>query len=353
MIRITCYDRKLMILDILIVAIIIILALSFIWAPKAKEIPVEPLALQGDYLGQRMPRDIAKIFAPGFLSTALYERDTAISPDGKELYYSLMIDNRGFIVVVGQDSHGFWSHPVLVPFSGRYSDLEPAFSPDGSKLFFVSNRPSTGQGVPKEDFDIWFVERQGAGWGVPQNPGPPLNSPHNEFYPSITKDGTIYFCCRKPEGIGGEDIFRSRLQGGNYSVPENVGTAINTEGSEFNAYIAPDEEYIIYSTSGRGPGVGRGDLWINFRLNGGSWSDTINMGKKINSPAFDYCPFVTADGKFLFFTSQRSKIPNYSNEPMGYDYISDLFKGWGNGNGDIYWVSTEVIQQLKEENGIE
>lgn len=302
--------------------------------------------LEGDYLGQEQPGTQAQLFAPGVVCTGLNERDTAISPDGKEFYFSILVRRRGFIIYMKQEK-GKWSKPEVVSFTGKYSDLEPAFSSDGKKLFFVSNRPLSGNEEPKKDYDIWFVERKGSGWGEPQNPGPPLNSTANEFYPSVTKSGAIYFCSRLKGSIGGEDIFKSKLIDGKYTEPENLGEAINTKGEEFNAFVAPDESYIIYTTVGRGPGIGGGDLWINFRKEDGTWSNAVNMGENVNSTSLDYCPFVTADGKFLFFTSQREKLANYSKIPLTYDELKKIFKESGNGEGDIYWISTKIIEELR------
>jgi Tol biopolymer transport system component len=301
---------------------------------------------EGDYLGQKQPGMQAQLFAPGIVCTGLNERDTAISPDGKEFYFTILVKRRGFIIYMKQEK-GKWSKPEVASFSGKYSDLEPVFSPDGKKMFFVSNRPLSGQGEPKQDYDIWFVEREGPGWGEPQNPGSPLNSPANEFYPSITKSGAVYFCSRLKASIGGEDIFKSNFIDGKYTEPENLGEAINTKGEEFNAFVAPDESYIIYTTVGRGPGIGGGDLWINFRKEDGTWSKAVNMGENVNSASLEYCPFVTADGKFLFFTSQRGKLAHYSKIPVTYDEIKKISKESGNGDGDIYWINTKIIEELK------
>jgi hypothetical protein len=323
---------------------VLILALGLINSTLAgsEKFPV----LEGDYLGQRQPTTQAQLFAPGIVCTDLNERDTAISPDGKEFYFSILLKRRGFIISMKQEK-GKWSKPEVASFSGKYSDLEPAFSPDGKKLFFVSNRPLSGQGEPKQDYDIWFVEREGTGWGEPQNPGPPLNSPANEFYPSITKSGAVYFCSGLKASIGGEDIFRSKLIDGKYTEPENLGESVNTKEDEFNAFAAPDESYIIYTTTGRGPGIGGGDLWINFQKEGGTWSQAVNMGENVNSTSLEYCPFVTADGKFLFFTSQRGKLANYTKIPLTYDEIKRISQESGNGDGDIYWISTKIIEELR------
>jgi hypothetical protein len=134
---------------------------------------------------------------------------------------------------------------------------------------------------------------------------------------------------------------------GKYTEPENLGETINTKQEEFNAFVAQDESYIIYTTVGRGPGIGGGDLWINFRKEDGTWSKAVNMGENVNSPSLDYCPFVSVDGKFLFFTSQRGKLADYSKIPLTYDEIKKISKQYGNGDGDIYWISTKIIEELR------
>ena len=337
--------KKNLFLNGILAVLISLPGLSFLEGAHTGSDQLPPLS--GDYLGQKATGNSAQLFAPGIISTGLNERDTALSPEGKELYFTVLMKNRGFIIVMKQEN-GKWSQPEVASFSGRYSDLEPAFSPDGKKLFFVSNRPLSGEGEPKQDYDIWFMERTGKGWGKPQNPGAPLNSPANEFYPSVTRSGAVYFCARLKESIGGEDIFRSQRLGDNYSPPENPGDAINTKEAEFNAFVAPDEGYIIYTTTGRGPGQGGGDLWINFRQQDGTWTKAINMGETVNSPALEYCPFVTADGKFLFFTSQRGMPSPEPQAPMTYDAIKRMSNQYGNGNGDLYWISTKIFAAIKQ-----
>ena len=348
MINIKSIDKKMLWLDGVLIVLVLLVALSFLSGPKRNAVQEEFPVLTGDYLGQKPPGTRAEIFAPGILSTALYERDTTISPDGKEFYFSVLVGNRGFIVVSKQED-GRWSKPEIASFSGKYSDLEPALSPDGKKLFFTSRRPLSGEGVPKDDYDIWVVDRVGDDWGEPRNPGPPLNSTENEFYPSVTKDYSVYFTAALPVSIGGEDIFLSRFVDGKYSPPENPGSAINTEGGEFNAYIAPDESFIIYTTTGREKGLGASDLWINFRQPDGAWSKAVIMGEKVNSPALDYSPSVSPDGKYLFFTSERGKISSFSQNSPGYDFLLNMSQGCSNGNGDLYWVSTEIFEQLKNQ----
>src|SRR6185369_5054089 len=78
--------------------------------------------------------DTAAIFEAGIICTPLNERDMAISPDGKELLYTILNSPSGFhtLIYMRKDAKGQWSKPAVAPFSGQYSDLEPAFSADGN-----------------------------------------------------------------------------------------------------------------------------------------------------------------------------------------------------------------------------
>jgi hypothetical protein len=94
------------------------------------------------------------------------------------------------------------------------------------------------------------MEKAGNGWGPPQNVGAPVNSPGQEWYPTIAQDGTMYFGSDREGGKGRTDIYRSRLVDGKYTEPENLGDAINTQFEEFEPYISPS----ISGTSATAPG---------------------------------------------------------------------------------------------------
>lgn len=289
------------------------------------------------YIDTGHPDSVAQVFADDFISTQLYERDTAFSPDGTELYYTLWSGAFGTIVTTRQES-GIWSQPEVASFSGEYSDLEPAFSPDGQKLYFVSNRPVQANGATK-DYDIWIVERVQNGWSEARNLGDPINTPANEFYPSVSQDGTLYFTASYEGEEGGEDIYFSRFESGRFAAPENLGPAVNTARNEFNAFVAPDQSYLIFSSVGRADGFGGGDLYISFRNENGVWTEAQNMGKGINSTSLDFCPFVSADGEFFFFSSRRHTL----SPKRSYRELVENLTTPQNGNGDIYWIQAEAI----------
>lgn len=285
------------------------------------------------------------LFMPGLVSTNLAERDAALSPDGNSFYYSLSSYNRP-VIVFTEKVKGEWSSPEVASFSGVYSDLEPHFSPDGNTMYFASNRPVV-EGEPVKDFDIWYVKKEQGKWGQPVNLGFPVNTPANEFYPSITNNGTLYWCTTREDGPGGEDIFFATLQDGRYQEAQALPPAINTPADEYNAYIARDESYIIFTSTGWGKGQGSGDLWISFRNSNGIWTETINMGPEVNSSAFEFCPFVSDDGGLLFFSSNRVDGEQFKTR-VTYQDIVEMANGPGNKQHSIYVMDAGIIEVLRQ-----
>ena len=279
----------------------------------------ETQRLIGRYLGQEPPGQIPALFAPGVVSTAANELNTAFSPDGNELYLSVRRAGQNTIMSMSI-KNGRWTDRSVVAFSGEYSDVDPYVSADGERLYYSSMRPLTGSGDAK-DSDIWYVQRgDGVEWGEPVNLGTLNGQGPDDYYTSIASDGTLYFSRFEPRGASG-DLYRSELIDGRYGDPELIEAPVSTAASEHDPFIAPDGGYLIF-TSDRAGGYGESDLYISFATPGGEWSEPINMGPDINSLGYDFCPMLSPDGEYLFFTRTI------------------------NGNGDIYWVDAGVIEAL-------
>jgi len=305
------------------------------------------LTLSGSVAGQseidlKNPPAEAALFADGFISTAMNERDFAISPDGTEIYYTISTPQSTFqtIVYSRKNKSEKWSKPEVVSFAGKFSDLEPAFSADGKKLYFASNRPVEGSTI--KDFDIWMVERKGNTWGEPQNAGAVVNTESDEFYPSITKSGNLYFTAQYKEGVGREDIFMAAWKNDHFEKPVTLDTAVNSKGYEFNAFVDPDEQFILFTGYGRKDDAGRGDLYMSVKDADGKWLPSKNL-KFLNSSRLDYCPYVSPDKKILFFTSERAILPSSFEKKTTYETIEQINKSTLNGTGNIYWVSFDKV----------
>jgi len=307
--------------------------------PSEKKAPLANKAAEDyQYFGLDSPGNKPQLFSPDIISTHMNERDYTQSPSGNTVFYSLVLPANNLSVIMYQFFDGlFWSEPEVARFSGQYKDLEPAFSPDGNRLFFVSKRPVDNT-YDEKDYDIWYLDIQKNGWSNPTNVGSPVNSESDEYFPSVSENGNLYFTTSYEDSFGKEDIYFSRFENGKYTTPINLGDSINTDLYEFNAFIAPDESYLIFSSSGREDGQGGGDLYISYRNEDGIWSKARNMGKRINSDKMDYCPFVSQDEKYFFFTSQRETYIFTNRKRKQLSEIYQLSNSIENGLGNIYWI---------------
>jgi Tol biopolymer transport system component len=267
----------------------------------------------------------------------------AISPDGNDLYYTLQWTYGIFSVILhSKKINGIWSEPETASFSGRFNDLEPAFSPDGQRLFFTSNRPFRGTDSAK-DYDIWYLQRKGEKWDGPFNAGDSINTDKDEFYPSLARNGDLYFT--RDNGDMKDDIFMASMHNGQYSSVVRLPDAINSKGFDFNAYIDPDEKFILFSSYKRKDDFGGGDLYYSLKKNN-TWQPAVHFSKEINSSALDYSPFVTADKRYFFFTSKRQLVKFPFNEPKSASQIREILNSFGNGNDDIYMMNFKVVENM-------
>jgi hypothetical protein len=200
--------------------------------------------------------------------------------------------------------------------------------------------------MPPEDVgqwvnqDIWVMDRTEAGWGEPYNLGPPVNSDDEEYFPSVTRDGTIYFT-RTPAGTRESYIYRARFVDGLFVEPERLGPEINSTASQFNAFVAPDESYLIVCVFGRQDSKGGTDYYIVFRDEHDRWSQPINMGDEINtSRNGEFSPYVSPDGEYFFFMSTRPKPREAIPDSLTYDFLQEVHAG-------PYWVSAAFIEDLR------
>ncbi len=287
------------------------------------------------------------VFVPGTISTGDYECVPEFSPDGRTLYFVKSTPDMSFwTIVVSRFEKGKWSAPTVAPFSGQYSDADEFIAADGSRMFFISRRPVSPSVSPNAPgrLDIWTMDKTAAGeWGEPKNLGTPVNSEDSEYFPTITRNGTLYFGSRRKGGIGGVDLYRSRFLNDKYAEPENLGDAINTTFDEFEPYIAPDESFLIFMAAGRPDGLGGYDLYISYNRNG-QWTKAQNLGAPINSAADELSPKITPDGKYFFWASSRSAIDKPKTRAWTTQELSSSYHGPQNGLGDIYYIDVTALK---------
>lgn len=271
-------------------------------------------------------------------------RDFTLSKNGDEAYLTVQNPSEEISAIVKiQKNKEIWSEPVLLPFSGKFKDLEPFLSPDNLKLYFASNRPLSKNDTLPKDFDIWYVERKSLTdeWGEAVNLGAPINTFNNEFYPSLSENGNLYFTSDAMNVLRKDEILFSEWKNKKFQTPIALSEAINSKGYEFNAFIAPDESYLIFTGYNREGGMGSGDLYISYRDKKGNWQIASSLGASINSNTMDYCPYYDVTTKTLYFTSKRSNYSKLIDLKGVEDLKSEVFK-YDNGFSRIYKVKIEL-----------
>jgi len=273
--------------------------------------------------------DSPKRFLPEVLDSSRNFRDITFIPEMKKFYFSEIIDKKSRIMY-SEFVKGKWSEPKVAVFSGIHFDAEPKFSFKGEKLFFMSDRPSKNKSELINDFDIWVIKKIDGRWDNPQCLGTHINTTQMEYFPSVTKLGKLYFG-RNDKSMTRGNIYSAVLKNGEYIDSVKLSSVVNLENTSFNAFISPDENYIIFSSYVKGEHGYHSDMFISFNNKQTGWKKPVNLGKEINSPGLDHSPYVTNNGKYFFFSSTRKKI---DSNPYG--------------NHNIFFMKADFIKTLKQ-----
>jgi Tol biopolymer transport system component len=284
----------------------------------------------------------------GVISTNEDEFGGGTTPDGKTLIFCRSAAPH-YLYVMGESQlvGGKWTEPKMLPFSGQYRDTDPVIAPDGASILFASDRPVNGQDLHR--WSIWRVARlSDTTWGKPELVTGAINSEGSQVFASVAANGNMYIASSRK--TGNYDVFRSRLVDGKYKDIEDLGANLNGPGIDtFEAFIAPDESYLLMGSFGRVGGYGSSDLWLGFPV-GTGWSKPINLGPKINGPARDYSPRVTADGKWLYFTSEKGFIDAHKGQVFTFEAFNDGLKSVTNGLGNLYRVPLQAVLAAARES---
>ena len=203
-----------------------------------------------------------------------------------------------------KDAGGEWlSREALgSPVKSGYNEGAQCLSPDGKYLLYTMCDADFGMG----SCDLYWAKRIGDRWSRPRNFGAPVNTNAWESQPTMAADGmTVYFASSRSGGFGGMDIWKTTMTAeGEFSIPENLGPAINTPGDDAAPFIHSDGRTLYFASNGR-VGMGGYDLYYATLQPDGSWSEPRNMGYPINSPADEINIFINASGTMAYISSDK------------------------------------------------
>lgn len=173
-----------------------------------------------------------------------------------------------------------WSKPIPFQYnSDDFSIAHACISADGKELFFASDMPG-GQG----GMDIYLCQKEGESWGAPKNLGDKINTPGQEVFPYIRKDGMLFFSSDGHSGFGGLDVFSAVKNNDNYSNIKNIGAILNSYSDDFGIVFS-DDNTTGYFSSDRPGGKGLDDIYSFTLLNNEiTIAGKIVIGQKTNMP---------------------------------------------------------------------
>jgi hypothetical protein len=302
--------------------------------------------LKGPYLGQKWSGPGAELFAPHIVSTGLMEASITFAPGSRACYFDITLPPTLSVIVEIRQEKGIWIAPEVARFSHGLGDGNPVIAPDGKRFYFTSMRSIDGGHKPSLRPNPWVMERAGEDWGPPR----PLSIPIGEkqYIMNIlpVENGSLYLTLREGQK---ETICRSRLRDGVYEAPEPLANEINNVKLQMAGYVAPDESYLLFSAFDAEDSKGGSDLYVSFRRPDGSWGTSVNLGSAVNTPDNEFSPYISPDGKYLFFSrfNQRPMPGEAAGPPLTYKEIMSFFTGPQNGLRDIFWIEAGVVDRLR------
>jgi Tol biopolymer transport system component len=283
---------------------------------------------------------IPTVFAPGVVSTPFEEGAVTFTPNGKTVYFY-----QGTVymtICFSTQVNGRWTKPKIASFSGKWSDWDPFLSPDGMRLYFVSNRPldSTLEKTNARKSHIWFTDYLDSNhWSVPQF----INAPFNldgigNYAPTVSKSGTLFFYSPQRNKAGKAQSYYAKWLSDHYDEPKAF--VLNGIDEISDPFIAPNESYIIF--------VSGNDLYISYSK-GDHWSDGEKLDSLVNNGDANFDPTVSPDGKMLYYSSARIK-GFYKREPgrkpLDYDGLLTEMNSIFNGRSNILTIPINLTTTI-------
>ena len=251
--------------------------------------------------------DKVQIVGPGMISTSMGEYSPTFDIRRNELYFMRRTPGRfDYTIYKSVLSTDGWSEPAIVSFSGQHRDAGPYLSPDGETILFDSRRPDPK--VAENSINLWYSKRLNEGWSEPELlVGPSINKPdepvvgQNEYGPAMDEQGVIYFYSFRQPYRGGARYLANPPKYNNIQMDQDMPDPSARTFVSY-LYLSPDGKLAIME--GRARGRNDTDLYCSSKKPDGVWTEPVEI-PDVNTTFGEGGPFLTADGQYLLFTSDR------------------------------------------------
>lgn len=200
-------------------------------------------------------------------------------------------------------------HPVSfkpVPLSDTinrfYINAYPVLTADQQTLIYYK----TDGASRTDDGDIMISAKKNGRWMPPVSISDKINTQFDEGTCTMSADGKVlvFSSCNRPDGLGSCDLYISYRNGDEWSKPVNMGPTVNTSAWDSEASLSADGKTLYFASERKG-GVGQEDIWMTRQNDKGEWMQAVNAGKTVNTPGREVSPFIHADGQTLYFCSNH------------------------------------------------
>jgi len=228
----------------------------------------------------------------------IYKKIKKIS-ESKEKYIDRKIKECNFAINAMKNPINFEPINIGKEINSVYSEYWPSLTGDNRTITFTrSNRETNSQE------DLYISKKISNNWATAKSLGTPINTPKSEGAQSISFDGKtmVFTACLRKDTYGSCDIYISNKIGNKWTKPVNIGLPINTRYKETQPSLSADGK-TLYFVSNRAGGKGRFDIWCSKMNIDNKWSIPVNLGDSINTYRDELAPFIHYDNKTLYFTS--------------------------------------------------
>ncbi|MCS6822340.1 MAG: OmpA family protein [Microscillaceae bacterium] len=203
-------------------------------------------------------------------------------------------------VYISKKTGDSWGPGTPYRYNKRFHDAAAAISPDGKIIILYRDNPRTKGDLYESDFD----EKKGE-FGKARKMNKNINTKYQETSACFTEDGkTMYFTSSRPGGLGGLDIYVTKKEGNSWGPAKNIGAPVNTEYDEESPFITYNGKALYFSSKGHNS-MGGYDVFKSVIGEDGKFGPPENVGTPINSPEDDLFFTLSKDDKQGFYTSAR------------------------------------------------